>query len=104
MRRRRHVKDCAWTKLVDLSVLHGGRSPARDHETDVFHLAERCACHRSDVLGPLPSRLICGAPDCEPTDCDDFKLSELELTRLIRLLKPLQDHIVHISSFPLLEP
>src|SRR5207245_8888696 len=49
----------------------------------------------ADVRGPLPPRVIAGAPDGEGADPDEIELSLLEAARLVGPVESSDDRVFH---------
>src|SRR5215472_1873644 len=79
--------------LNDASIVHCCGGASLDHDTDVFHITSLLAEHPSDVLGPLPSRLIRRAAEGHSSDVNDLELSLGERPDLVRIVESLQGHI-----------
>src|SRR5215471_1191768 len=91
----RHVEEVARRQLDDPSVLElDGRRSREDHAR-VLDRAALGADDRADVFGPLPPRLVRGAPDRLRPEAHEVEAAAGEAAGLVRLLEALEDHLVH---------
>src|SRR5438552_11954752 len=93
---RRDVEQVAGPEGERLAVVHDDAAPSRDDEPDVLDLTALGPRDGADVRGPLPPRVIAGAPDGEGTDPHEIELSLLEAARSEEHTSELQspDHLV----------
>src|SRR5439155_5321380 len=62
---RRDVEQVAGPEREGLAVVHDDAAPSRNDEPDVLDLTALGPRDGADVRGPLPPRVIAGAPDGE---------------------------------------
>src|SRR5437762_1409997 len=65
---------------------------------DVLDLTTLRAGYGADVDGPLPPRLVAGAPDGEIADLHEIELPHLEAARLVGSVESSDVRIVHGES------
>src|SRR6266550_4245629 len=70
----------------------------RDDEPHVLDLTTLGPRDRADVRGPLPPRLVAGAPDGEVPDLHEIELPHLEAARLVRPVESSDDRVFHTES------
>src|SRR2546422_8535758 len=92
---RRDVEQVAGPEGEGLAVVHDDPAPSRDDEPDVLDLTALGPHDWADVRGPLPPRVIAGAPDGEGADPDESELSLLEAARLVGPVESPDDRVFH---------
>src|SRR6266704_2605798 len=92
---RGDVEQVAGPERECLAVVHDDAAPPRDDEPHVLDLTTLGPRDRADVRGPLPPRLIAGAPDGEGTDPHEIELSFLEAARLVGTVESSDDRVFH---------
>ena len=65
---RRDVKELACSQLENPPIVESGCRGAGQHEANVLDPAAGGANTRTDVLAPLPARLLGGAPNGHPSE------------------------------------
>src|SRR5215217_8719795 len=79
---RRHVEEVARLHDALLAVVHLHRRTAADHEPHVLDHAGARPRRLTDVLGPLPARLVGGAADRHRADRVELEAPAVERARL----------------------
>src|SRR3989449_2805204 len=92
---RRDVEQVAGPEGEGLAVVHDDPAASRDDEPDVLDLTALGPHDGADVRGPLPPRVIAGAPDGEGADPDEIELSLLEAARLVGPVESSDDRVFH---------
>src|SRR5213076_3463076 len=92
---RRDVKQVAGPERERLAVVHDDAAPPRDDEPHVLDLTALGPRDGADVRGPLPPRLVAGAPDGEGADPHEIELSLLEAARLVGPVESSDDRVSH---------
>src|SRR2546426_3021285 len=82
---RRDVEQVAGPEGERLAVVHDDAAPPRDDESHVLDLTTLGPGYGADVRGPLPPRLVAGAPDGEVADLHEIELPHLEAARLEKI-------------------
>src|SRR5271155_2947802 len=95
---RRNIEDIARFHLDDAAIVHRSRSPPRNHQADMFHHATLRPRGLPHVQRPPPARLVSRASNPHSAHLDPLKLTLFKSPHLVRILKPLQDHLIHDSS------
>src|SRR2546430_1466136 len=80
---RGDVEQVARPERECLAVVHDDAAPPRDDEPHVLDLTTLGPRDGADVRGPLPPRLVAGAPDGEVPDLHEIELPHLEAARLV---------------------
>src|SRR6266516_4579061 len=95
---RRDVEQVAGPERKCLAVVHDDAAPPRDDEPHVLDLTTLGPRDRADVRGPLPARLVAGAPDGEVADLHEIELPQLEAARLVGPVESSDDRVFHTES------
>src|SRR2546422_897679 len=95
---RRDVEQIAGPEGESLAVVHHDAAPPRDDEPHVLDLTALGPRDRADVRGPLPSRLVAGAPDGEVADLHEIELPHFEAAGLVGPVESSDDRVFHTES------
>src|SRR6185437_383073 len=95
---RRDVEQVAGPQGKGLAVIHDDTAPARDDEAHVLDLTALGPRDGADVRGPLPPRLIAGAPDGEVADLHEIEPPLLKAARLVGPVESYDDRVFHCAS------
>src|SRR5258706_12521099 len=93
---RRDVEQVAGSEGECLAVVHDHAAPPRDNEPHVLDLTTLGSRDGADVAGPLPARLVAGAPDGEIADFHEGELPLLEVARLLGGVESPYDRAFHV--------
>src|SRR6266576_4938195 len=95
---RGDVEQVARPERECLAVVHDDAAPPRDDEPHVLDQTTLGPRDGADVRGPLPPRLVAGAPDGEVPDLHEIELPHLEAARLVGPVESSDDRVFHTES------
>src|SRR6266496_2165836 len=95
---RGDVEQVARPERECLAVVHDDAAPPRDDEPHVLDLTTLGPRDGADVRGPLPPRLVAGAPDGEVPDLHEIELPHFEAARLVGPVESSDDRVFHTES------
>src|SRR5271169_1435547 len=92
---RRNIKHIARVHLNHAAIIHSRGGVSGNYHSDMLHTTTRNAHRLADMFRPFPTRLVSSTAHGHAADLDNLELALLEHPDLVRIFKPLQDHVHH---------